>query len=75
MTSRPRRPSSPLNLGRILTLLHRDERGQGMTEYTIILVGISLIAVAVIGEIAERLVELWAESLDGMDVLTSNLNE
>jgi len=46
-----------------------------MTEYTIILVGISLIAVAVIGEIAERLVELWAESLDGMDVLTSNLNE
>lgn len=73
MTSRPRRPSLPGNLCQILTLLHHDERGQAMTEYTIILVGISLIAVALIGEVAERLVELLARSLEGMDVLTSNL--
>ena len=29
--------------------------------------------VVLIGEVAERLVELLAESLEGMDVLTSNL--
>ena len=73
MTSSPRRPSLPDNLRQVLTLLHRDERGQGMTEYTIILVGISLIAIALVGEVAEKLVSLWAESLEGMDVLTTNM--
>jgi Flp pilus assembly pilin Flp len=73
MTSRPRRPSLPSNLRQVLTLLHNDERGQAMTEYTIILVGIALVAVALAGELAELLVELLAESLEGMEVITSNL--
>ena len=73
MTSRTRRSSSPRNLLQVLTLLHRDERGQAMTEYTIILLGISLVAIALIGEVAEKLVEAWADSLDGLDVLTSNM--
>jgi Flp pilus assembly pilin Flp len=31
----------------ILTALHRDERGQGMTEYVIILVAIAVVCIAI----------------------------
>lgn len=72
MASTPRRPR-PGRIPTILTTLHRDERGQAMTEYVVILCGISLVAITVIGEIADRLVELLSEAFEGMDVVTTNL--
>ncbi len=58
---------------RVFRLLHEDERGQAMTEYVVILCSIALVSITVIGEIADKLVELLGEAFDGLDVVASNL--
>ncbi len=37
----------PLKVSRVFAQLHRDERGQGMTEYVIILVAIAVVCISI----------------------------
>ncbi len=60
-------------IARLARRLHDDERGQAMTEYVVILCSISLVALTVIGQIAEHLVGFLGDAVDGLDVVETNL--
>jgi Flp pilus assembly pilin Flp len=66
--------SPQARLRRTLTDLHRDERGQGLTEYVVILCSIALVSITIIGAVAEQLVKLIGDAYDGLDVVLTNLD-
>lgn len=53
--------------------LHNDERGQGMTEYVIILVAIAVVCIAIAVQFGGKIKALF-ETADGeIDTVDSNL--
>ena len=53
--------------------LHNDERGQGMTEYVIILVAIAVVCIAISVQFGGKIKALF-ETADGeIDTVDSNL--
>jgi Flp pilus assembly pilin Flp len=56
-----------------LTRLHGDERGQGMTEYVIILVAIAVVCIAIAVQFGGKIKGLF-ETADGeIDTVDQNL--
>ncbi len=70
---RPAR-SLPARIRSQLITLHRDESGQALTEYIVILGAISLVVVNVLGALCEALHRLSGQAVDGLDALTLNLD-
>ena len=63
------RTSATQALGR----LHDDERGQGMTEYVIILVAIAVVCIAIAVQFGGKIKDLF-ETADGeIDTVDTNL--
>jgi Flp pilus assembly pilin Flp len=56
----------PLSL---LSDLHRDERGQGMTEYVIILVAIAVVCIAIAVQFGGKVQTLFTEASDELDTV------
>jgi len=56
-----------------LTSLHRDERGQGMTEYVIILVAIAVVCIAIAVQFGGKIKELFTTADTEVDTVDSNL--
>ena len=67
-------PFPPATLRSRLLSLHRDESGQALTEHIIILAAISLVALGVLDLFCGALSRLAGRAVDGLDVLTSNLD-
>ncbi len=56
-----------------MTRLHNDERGQGMTEYVIILVAIAVVCIAIAVQFGGKIKGLF-ETADGeIDTVDQNL--
>ncbi len=56
-----------------LRKLHDDERGQGMTEYVIILVGIAVICIAIAVQFGGKIKDLFTTADTEIDTVDSNL--
>ena len=50
------------NILNSLKNLHNDERGQGMTEYVIILVAIAVVCIAIAVQFGDKIKELFTTS-------------
>jgi len=53
--------------------LHEDERGQGMTEYVIILVAIAVVCIAIAVQFGGKIKELFTTADTEVDTVDSNL--
>ncbi len=53
--------------------LHRDERGQGMTEYVIILVAIAVVCIAIAVQFGGKIKDLFTTADSEVDTVDSNL--
>ena len=49
--------------------LHNDERGQGMTEYVIILVAIAVVCIAIAVQFGGKIQDLFTTSNEALEVL------
>ncbi len=58
---------------RQLQALHNDERGQGMTEYVIILVAIAVVCIAIAVQFGGKIKELFTTADSEIDTVDSNL--
>ena len=56
-----------------LTRLHGDERGQGMTEYVIILVAIAVVCIAIAVSFGGKIKGLFETADDKLDDVDSNV--
>ena len=56
-----------------LSSLHRDERGQGMTEYVIILVAIAVVCIAIAVQFGGKIKDLFTTADTEIDTVDSNL--
>ena len=56
-----------------LKALHNDERGQGMTEYVIILVAIAVVCIAIAVQFGGKIKELFTTSNDQLNTVDTNL--
>lgn len=56
-----------------LAELHADERGQGMTEYVIILVAIAVVCIAIAVSFGGKIKELFETADTEIDTVDSNL--
>jgi len=56
-----------------LKALHDDERGQGMTEYVIILVAIAVVCIAIAVQFGGKIKELFTTSNDQLNTVDTNL--
>ncbi len=56
-----------------LSNLHRDERGQGMTEYVIILVAIAVVCIAIAVQFGGKIKDLFTTADSEIDTVDSNL--
>jgi Flp pilus assembly pilin Flp len=56
----------------LLRTLHDDERGQGMTEYVIILVAIAVVCIAITVQFGGRIQELFTTAHDEMGTVDQN---
>jgi len=52
--------------------LWSDERGQGMTEYVIVLVAIAVVCIAISVEFGGKIKDLFVTASDGMDEVDQN---
>ncbi len=57
----------------VLKSLHNDERGQGMTEYVIILVAIAVVCIAIAVQFGEKIQGLFTISNTALDSVDTNL--
>ena len=53
--------------------LHADERGQGMTEYVIILVAIAVVCIAIAVQFGGKIKDLFTTADSEVDTVDSNL--
>ena len=53
--------------------LHADERGQGMTEYVIILVAIAVVCIAIAVQFGGKIKELFTTADGEIDTVDANL--
>ena len=53
--------------------LHNDERGQGMTEYVIILVAIAVVCIAIAVQFGDKIKELFETSNTQLDTVDDGL--
>jgi len=53
--------------------LHNDERGQGMTEYVIILVAIAVVCIAIAVQFGGKIQELFTTSNTALETVDTNL--
>ncbi|MCP4868905.1 MAG: Flp family type IVb pilin [Proteobacteria bacterium] len=58
---------------RQLQALHRDERGQGMTEYVIILVAIAVVCIAIAVQFGGKIKALFETADAEIDTVDSNM--
>ncbi len=58
---------------RSLQSLHRDERGQGMTEYVIILVAIAVVCIAIAVQFGGKIKDLFTTADSEIDTVDANL--
>jgi Flp pilus assembly pilin Flp len=56
-----------------LQSLHNDERGQGMTEYVIILVAIAVVCIAIAVQFGGKIQELFTTSNAALEEVDTNL--
>ena len=56
-----------------LKSLHSDERGQGMTEYVIILVAIAVVCIAIAVQFGSKIKELFTTSNDQLETVDAEL--
>jgi Flp pilus assembly pilin Flp len=56
-----------------LRSLHADERGQGMTEYVIILVAIAVVCIAIAVQFGGKIKDLFTTADTEIDTVDSNL--
>jgi Flp pilus assembly pilin Flp len=56
-----------------LSALHADERGQGMTEYVILLVGIAVVCIAISVQFGGKLKALIETADAELDTVDSNI--
>ena len=56
-----------------LRRLHNDERGQGMTEYVIILVAIAVVCIAIAVQFGGKIKDLFTTADSEVDTVDSNL--
>ena len=56
-----------------LQSLHNDERGQGMTEYVIILVAIAVVCIAIAVQFGGKIQELFTTSNTALETVDTNL--
>jgi len=56
-----------------LARLHRDERGQGMTEYVIILVAIAVVCIAIAVQFGGKIKALFETADSEIDTVDQNL--
>jgi Flp pilus assembly pilin Flp len=56
-----------------LARLHGDERGQGMTEYVIILVAIAVVCIAIAVQFGGKIKELFTTADSEIDTVDQNL--
>jgi len=56
-----------------LKSLHNDERGQGMTEYVIILVAIAVVCIAIAVQFGGKIQELFTTSNTALETVDTNL--
>jgi Flp pilus assembly pilin Flp len=56
-----------------LQSLHSDERGQGMTEYVIILVAIAVVCIAIAVQFGGKIKDLFTTADTEIDTVDSNL--
>jgi len=56
-----------------LVTLHDDERGQGMTEYVIILVAIAVVCIAIAVQFGGKIKDLFNTADSEIDTVDSNL--
>ena len=61
------------NPTRTLLDLHRDERGQGMTEYVIILVAIAVVCIAISVQFGGKVKELFTDAHIELETVNQNL--
>ncbi len=61
------------DLTTLLSRLHHDERGQGMTEYVIILVAIAVVCIAIAVQFGGKIKALFETSDAELDTLDSVL--
>lgn len=52
--------------------LWSDERGQGMTEYVIVLVAIAVVCIAISVEFGGKIKDLFTEASEGLDGVDQN---
>ncbi len=57
----------------LLSDLHHDERGQGMTEYVIILVAIAVVCIAIAVQFGGKVQGLFQDAHDEMNTVNQNL--
>ena len=60
-------------LTKSLQALHNDERGQGMTEYVIILVAIAVVCIAIAVQFGGKIKDLFTTADTEIDTVDSNL--
>ena len=53
--------------------LHTDERGQGMTEYVIILVAIAVVCIAIAVQFGGKIKDLFTTADSEIDTVDANL--
>ncbi|MBN95555.1 MAG: hypothetical protein CL928_16060 [Deltaproteobacteria bacterium] len=56
-----------------ISRLHSDERGQGMTEYVIILVAIAVVCIAIAVQFGGKIKDLFNTADAEIDTVDSNL--
>jgi Flp pilus assembly pilin Flp len=56
-----------------ISRLHSDERGQGMTEYVIILVAIAVVCIAIAVQFGGKIKELFTTADSEIDTVDQNL--
>ena len=60
-------------MGNILSTFHKDESGQGMTEYVIILVAIAVICIAISVQFGGKIKALFETADTEIDSVASGL--
>jgi len=60
-------------MGNILSNLHKDENGQGMTEYVIILVAIAVVCIAISVTFGGKIKALFETADAEIDTVDSSL--
>tara|TARA_R110000824_G_scaffold133277_2_gene295964 strand:- start:887 stop:1069 length:183 start_codon:yes stop_codon:yes gene_type:complete len=60
-------------MGNFLSKLHKDESGQGLTEYTIILVAIAIVCIAISVQFGGKIKALFETADQEIDTVDSGL--